>query len=468
MMPRGENTALTIGWEMAVIGTALADPTAMEQATDLLPSDFTGCHGEIWAEMLYLHRNSALELRALVEALRTRNRLDSVGSLDGQFTGEQYIAELVTRRGEAMQEYADRVLGASLKRQLLQSAALISAEAMDIRVPAEEAMDNAERRLMTLRRNRLGNMGVSMEDLMSIFGSRLAGFLNGTIEPAWIPKTSAIKKLIGYMEKDDFAVVAARPGEGKSSWMRYEFLESAMNGVPTTMFNLENGMIEYARYAVSYVTGIDSFLLRDPRLLNEDQLETISAAIDRLRSIPFYVVTLGAPSALDIERIVRQHISRYGTRLIGVDYLQLVKNAGKDRKIDDVSETSNLLRAIPLRFGVPLIAASQMSRSIIHRGDDAEPELSDLRESGAIEQDATIVIFPRPLWNNPTRAQLGMFPQNVNPVTNEVFTNPNAIPVRAFVRKNRNGPVGVTDPYLWVKPTNNFMALTRPEGWESE
>jgi len=465
-MPRGDNT-LTVGWEMAVLGTALASPDTMQYATDLLPSDFTGCHSEVWAEMLYLHRNSALEMRSLVEALRSRNRLDSVGSTDGQYTGEGYIAELLSRRGDAMQEYADRVLGASVKRQLLQASALIRAEAEDPRVNAEEAMDNAERRLLSLRRARLSNQGVSMADLMSVFNARIDGFMEGTIEPAWIPKTVAIKGLIGYVEKDDFMVVAARPGEGKSSWMRYEFLESALGGVPTSMFNLENGEIEYARYAVSYITGIDSFLLRDPRRMTEDQLESVRSAINRLQRIPFYVVTMGAPSALDVERVARQHISRYGTKLLGLDYLQLVKN-GKERKIDDVSETSGVLRAIPLRYGVPLMAASQMSRSIVHRGDEAEPELSDLRESGSIEQDSTIVIFPRPLWNNPTRAQLTIFPQNVNPVTHAVYDNPMAIPLRAYVRKNRNGPTGITEPYLWIKPTNDFRTMTRQAEWENE
>ena len=110
---------LTMGWERAVLGTGLAEPETMEYATDLMPSDFSGSHSEIWAEMLVLHRRGALELRALVEALRERNRLDSIGAFDVETSGEGYIAELYSARGDAMQEYADRVLGASIKTPAL-------------------------------------------------------------------------------------------------------------------------------------------------------------------------------------------------------------------------------------------------------------------------------------------------------------------------------------------------------------
>ena len=221
-----------------------------------------------------------------MESLRERNRLETVGAFDVETSGEAYIAELFGARGDAMQEYADRVLGASIKRQLLQAGALIRADALDVRVGAQEALDAAERRLLTLRRNRLANLGINMADLFAVFTGRIAGMRDGTIEPAWIPKLEPLRETIQYAEKDDFIICASRPGQGKSSLMRFEFAHAALAGMPVTIFNLENGEIEYARYMISMTTGIDSLKLRDPRQLTERELETVRLAVDRAAEHP--------------------------------------------------------------------------------------------------------------------------------------------------------------------------------------
>jgi replicative DNA helicase len=132
------------------------------------------------------------------------------------------------------------------------------------------------------------------------------------------------------------------------------------------------------------------------------------------------------------------------------------------RKVDDVSETSAVLRSIALNYGVPVVAASQLSRLIEHRGVNAPPTLSDLRESGSLEQDATQVWFQRWHWAEPTPTQINMFPQNIDP-RGVPYMVPKALPVRTFVEKNRNGPTGVTPPYLWVMATNDFLPLSRLE-----
>jgi replicative DNA helicase len=303
---------LTIGWERAAIGTALADPSVMSEATDLLPSDYTGAHQIIWAEMLALHRRSALELRSLIEALRSGGQLDEIGSSDVESTGEAYIAELLAHRGDAMGEYVDRVLGASIKRQLRRTAALIAAEADDDLVDPEEALDSAERRIITLRRSRLTSMGATFADLIGVFSDRLQGFRDGTIKPAWEPKIDAVKAVIDFVEEKDFLINAARPGEGKSSSMRFDFIRTALEGMPVTLFNLENGELEYARYAIALLTGIDSARLRNPRGLSDQELQSVRDAGERLARAPLYVVTLGAPS---VRMINRKYTASSGERV---------------------------------------------------------------------------------------------------------------------------------------------------------
>jgi replicative DNA helicase len=194
---RGNNVAL--GWERAVLGTALAEPSTMDEAEDLLPTDFTGCHQTLWNEMLALHRRNALDLRALVEQLRSAELLAELVSFDAEsITGEAYLADLMGYRGSAMHEYADRVMDASLKRQLRQVAALIRADAEDERVSAREASDEAERRLLQLRRARGAEMGASLADLLAVFNTRIDGFRAGTLEPAWVPYTTAIRSVVKY------------------------------------------------------------------------------------------------------------------------------------------------------------------------------------------------------------------------------------------------------------------------------
>lgn len=381
----------SIGWEKAVIGTVLNDPPTIEAAVELLPSDFTGCHQSIWAEMLALHQRNALDLRALVESLRSNNQLDSLGSMEegNSMRGEGYLADLIMSRGEAVEEYTERVLGASVKRQLAMLGALIRAEAEDDNISATDAADHAEQRLMGLRRNRMVGTGVSIGDILAVYMPRLDGLRNGQIQPAWTPAITAVRKAIQYAESEDFILIAARPGEGKSSMLRYEAHSLAQHNTPVVIFNLENSQIEYARSLLSLRTGIDSLLLKDPRKLSEEQMELIQHEAERLARMPLHVVSLGAPSIDEIERIARYYISHYGIKMIMLDYIQLVKNGAKSR-VDDVSASSQGARAMALRYSVPVMAAAQLSRSIEHRGEDAEPELSDLRESGCLTGETMV------------------------------------------------------------------------------
>ncbi len=159
---------LQFGWEMAAIGTAMADPDTVEDATDLMPSDFSGSNQVIWAHMMSLHRRGSLEPRALIESLRSSGELEELSAPDLDVRGEGYIAELLSHRGDAMPEYVEQVLGASIKRELRKIAALIAADAQDRSISADEATDNAERRLLSIRRNRIQSLGVSMADLMGM------------------------------------------------------------------------------------------------------------------------------------------------------------------------------------------------------------------------------------------------------------------------------------------------------------
>lgn len=441
-----------VGWERAVIATAIYDPQTMEEAGDLLPADFTDERQDIWSEIMTLYRNGALDQRALIEALRDRGVMGT-GALS-----EEYLAELMQYRGTAMEEYANRVLSASNKRQIMQVAGMIIADAQDENVDDQEAFDAAERRLMTLRRNRSSELGTPLGSIIGVFQDRMQGLLDGTIVPMWIPEIEPLKRVVQFIDEEDYIVLGGRPGEGKSSIMRYMFIEGALAGTPSLLFNLENGELEYAKFALSYRAQVDSSKLKDPRLLSEEEHERVRYAARELANAPLYVKTLGAPSVYEVERISRHHITRYDIKRIGVDYIQLIRN-GKENKVSDVTESSQVLRSIPINYRVPLLANAQLSRKIEHRGEGSIPVLADLRESGSLEQDATMVWVPRAVWPTPTGTQLRTFPDNIDE-SGELYEGAKAIPIKVHVLKNRNGSVGVTRPFLWRKHTNDFNTIT--------
>lgn len=452
------------GWEMAVMGTVLADPHAMDAAESLSPQDFTGSHRSLWLEIIALHRRNALDPRALVEGIRSSGDLDIIGADHGDplVRGENYIEELLTYRGAQIDEYVARVIDHATRRQLRETAALIAADAMGEK-PSDDLLDEAERRIMALRRAR-GITGVSLGAILQAYMPRMHAMIAGTARPAFVPRVSAVRDIVGHFDDNDFVLVAGRPGEGKSSYLRFEAFWKAKEGIPGIIFNLENDEAEYAKGALALETGIDSFKMREPRLLTNADKERIQQAAQDLMALPIEIVTLGGPSVTEIERIARAKMRAIKPKWIMVDYIQLINN-GIENRVQDVSMSSQALRAMAMknRLGVPVIAACQLSRAIENRPRMAPPELSDLRESGSLEQDATIVVFVRSAWSRhePPREEVLRFPENRDPETGGPAAVLRSIPVQFHVAKNRNGPIGVSERVKWGKHTGQFQTLMR-------
>lgn len=449
-------------WELAAIGTALTDPETMDDAEDLLPQDFTRSNRLVWAEISALHRRGALDFRGVVESLRSKQLLDEVGADITDISGLEYLEWCKSYSGIQMAEYVRNVVDASVKRQLKEAASLIALDA-NTDSDADEILDEAERRIMGLRRSRkLG--GVPLSEIIDTFMPIMEGMRVGDIVPAIVPQLQAITDIIGYYEKSDYIIVAGRPGEGKSSYLRFETQRLAEMGKNVLMFNLENDELEYARCSVALRTGIDSFKLKQPRLLSRAELERVRTAAEELKSLPIEIVTLGAPSVSEVARVARSKSRTFKPDIIMLDYIQLINN-GLNNRVHDVTMSSQIMRALAMKnqINVPVMCAAQLSRAIESRGPGSNPQLSDLRESGSLEQDATVVIFVRPVWTStPPRAQVMQFPENVD---ERGLMRPvhRAVPARFHVLKNRNGPVGVSPEVKWSKHTGNFQTLTREQ-----
>ncbi len=458
---------MNLNWERALIGTILAEPDNMVEAENVLPSDFTGSHAYIWAEMLALHTRGSLGPRALIESLRTSKLLDQIAFDDLEFRGERYIAALASYRGEELPEYVTQVIGAATKRELMTITALIRSEAQDEHMHADEVLERAEQRIMTLRRAGTVN-GISGAALVGALSERIQQLQNGGFQPAWISKVNRIAEKIGFLEKEDYIIWAARPGEGKSSVLRTELFFGA-TGVregdegyyiteakePSLLINMENSTIEIARNGVAMISGVSKENLKTG-VLTDREREAVHNAMGLIAESPLHVVSLGSPDGKQVKAVCRKYIHEFGVSQVYVDYVQLMRN-GLDKRNDDVSISSAALRSVALEYGVPVHAAAQMSRNIEGRGDSAEPQLSDLRDSGSLEQDATTVVFIQRVWRSPTAADLGRFIENHVPGGGIAE---NAVPVKFKIAKNRNGRIGETDPTLFIKDTNRFRSVT--------
>jgi replicative DNA helicase len=441
------------GYERSLIGTCLAFAAEMDKAAHILPTDFANpSHHRIWELILGLYHNNQLSARAVIEGLRMKDQLSDLGMEFGSRLGEQYLSECLTYAAQAStRNFADMVLDASTKRSIREQAALMAVDSGS-EVMSDEILDKYSQKLMDLRRS-AGHQGLPISNILDMFELQTGQRLSGGFTPALVPHQEDIRDILDFYEDTDFVVIGARPGEGKSSYLRFEAFREAQELKRTVIINMENNEVEYARYMIAMKTRINSKRLRNPSLLTADELNDVKTAILYLKSLPLYVITMGAPSVTDITRVMRQEVLN-GARSFWVDYAQLIRN-GEKNTVDDITKTSTMLRGFALSNHVPIILASQFSREITHRGENADPDLADLRGSGSLEQDPTHVIALRHAWANPTRQDLDVFPENRG---QEVVC---AIALKAFILKSRNSGIGTTNEFKWVKSTNNFVTLTR-------
>jgi replicative DNA helicase len=332
----------SIGWERALLGTVLYNPTAVSHAVTLHPSDFTGCHQTLWSEILSLAQRDALDMRTLVEEMRLKKELNSLSSFETDAIGEDYIRELLGYRGDDVSHYSQEILASSGKKQLATMAALIAAEAIDNNVSYDAALEKAEERIFSLRHSAATAEGVSIADLLGQFNERTVRMREGKIE-MWQPQLVALRRIVSFFDDDEYVVVAARPGMGKSSLLRWEMCMSAMDGYPSDIYNIENGPMEYAKWILAMTTKIDSDLLRDTRKMTSEQSKVLVEAGKKLAGLPLTIITLGSPRINEIISIASSRITRNNVKRIAVDYIQLISN-GNENRVQDVSQTSGGLR----------------------------------------------------------------------------------------------------------------------------
>jgi replicative DNA helicase len=378
--------------EEAVLGSLLIDPEAIFRvSTFLRPDDFYIVkNGWIYEVILTLHeRRQPADFVTVCDELENRQQLEDVG-------GAAYISTLINAVPTAIhvEAYGHIVERTALRRRLIDAASQIAGFAYEEDQNIDEVIDRSEAVLFGISQRRTSRDLVPIKQVLTDYYDRIAYLYEHQGEPLGIPTGFVdLDKLLGGLQRSDMIIIAARPGVGKTSMLLSIALSAARKYKQKVgIFSLEMSNEQLVQRLVSSETGIDSQRLRMGELEENEWPKFVEAA-GRLSDTMIFIDDTPGLSALQLRTKARRLHAEYGLDLIMVDYLQLMSGDFRsENRVQEISYISRSLKGLARELNVPLVAASQLSRAVEQR-HDKKPILSDLRESGAIEQDADVVIF---------------------------------------------------------------------------
>ena len=430
--------------EQAVLGAMLLSHDAVIVAMEKLQSQdfYRDVHRIIFEAMEHLHReNKEIDVITLPDELKRMKKLDDVGGLE-------YVLNLPNLVGSAanIEYYANIVAEKALARNLISTCTELTTEAYDGQKETEALLDDAERRILQLsdtkNRGDFASVGavveVTLDKITKLYENKagLTGLPTGFRD---------LDRMTSGLQPSDLILVAARPSMGKTAFT----LNIAQNvGVrqhkTVAFFSLEMSQEQLVQRLLCQIAHIDSQKLRTGQLNSDEEWTRLTDACDKLYESPIYIDDTPGISVAEMRSKARRLKSEHGLDLIIVDYMQLMKGRNAESRQQEISEISRSLKALARELKVPLIALSQLSRSVESR-QDKRPMLSDLRESGALEQDADIVsfLYREDYYDKETE--------------NQHITE-------VILAKHRNGPVGSVKLYFKNEFTLFLNLDTQHEG----
>lgn len=407
--------------EQAVIGSVLLRPKVLENFYDTLaPEDFyRTAHGEIYRAMLELHkRNHPIDLVTLAAFLKGRNKLDEVG-------GVVFIASVTEQVGTPTNAsyYARMVKDKAMLRRIQEAAMQIVEASFGNIDNVQGFVDQAESLIYAVGDARKESPARAMSDLIREEQDRVEAVYYHHQRTGVPTGFRDLDNLTHGFQPKDLILCAARPSMGKTALALNIALNSSLeHGVPVGFFSLEMGANLLIQRMVASKAKINSLRLRDGKLDGEGW-NAVVGAHGTLYDAPIYVCDEPAMTPQRLRGIARRLKTRQGIGLIVVDYLQLMRNPEEKSREREIASIGASLKALAKELDLPVLALAQLSRKVEERKDKI-PELSDLRESGALEQDADVIFFLyRP-----------------DAYVKETKNLPGTCKV--FLEKQRNGPTG--------------------------
>jgi replicative DNA helicase len=413
--------------EEAVLGAILIDPEAIFRVLPFLQVDdfYLQKHRWIYEAIISIHeRRDPVDFLTLTTELEHHNHLEAVG-------GDAYISQLITAVPSAIsvESYGRLVEQVAVRRRLLDAASDIARFAYDERLPVDQVVDYSEKALFGVSQKRSTRDLQAIQEIVPRYYDHIEKLYANRGELMGVPSGFRdLDRVLGGFQRSDLLILASRPGVGKTSLMLTFGLRAAEKRKVIAFFSLEMSAEQLVQRLVSQVSGIDAQRLRLGQL-KEEEWPAFAEAIGHLSELQIYIDDTPSISVLQLRTKCRRLASERGLDMVFVDYLQLMDSDFRsDNRVQEVSYISRSLKGLAREVDVPLMTGSQLSRAVEQR-QDKRPVLSDLRESGSLEQDADIVMF--------------IYREEMY---NENTENPNVADI--MISKHRSGPTGTVQLYF--------------------
>jgi replicative DNA helicase len=408
--------------EEAVVGAVLINPEVYYDVTQFLqPDDFyIHRHRWIWEAFTSLHeQRTPIDLLTLSEELDRRGQLDEIG-------GRAYLTALVNQVPTSLNAaaYGHIVESHAIRRRMVAAAGTIASVAYNEDMEVDSVMDEAEKAVFNVSERRLRHEVKPIRSVLSEYYDRIDDLARRGEDIYGVPTGFIdLDKILSGLQPSDLLIIAGRPGQGKTGFLLSVAKNAALiHKKHVAVFSLEMSNEQVAQRLIAQQTGIDSQRLRTGQLAEEDWA-LFAQAIEVMSDTQIFLDDTPAITPLQLRTKCRRLHLEHRLDLILVDYLQLMTgDTRNENRVQEVSYISRNLKVLARELNVPVLAAAQLSRAVEQRADK-EPQLSDLRESGSLEQDSDIVMFIyRPDEWADDEAKRGL--------------------VRLKVSKHRNGPTG--------------------------
>lgn len=431
--------------EMAVLGAMLLEKEAISKALEILDETafYKPAHQEIFQAMIALfERNEAVDSITLVEELRRRGKLDQVG-------GPLYISDLTMRVTSAanVEYHAKIVLEKALLRGLISASTEVNSRAYNDSEDALDLLDEAEQRIFQISEKRLKKSFVPMSDAVFTTMEMLESIHGKHSGVTGVPSGfSTLDNLTGGFQRSDLVIVAGRPSMGKTAFVLSAARNAAIDHeIPVGFFSLEMSAQQLVLRLICAEARVNAHSVRTGRL-PENQWRQLSTRIGKLHQAKIFIDDTPALGILELRAKARRLKVERNVGMIIVDYLQLMQGPkSAQSREQEISQISRSLKALAKELNIPVLALSQLNRAVEARGDK-RPMLADLRESGAIEQDADVVLFVHR-------------PEQYN-ILEEAGKSTEGI-AEIIVGKQRNGPTGDIQ-LAFIKDYARFENLAIP------
>jgi len=415
--------------EICVLGAILIDNDAVLAVSEFLRPEhfYNSNYGKIYEAMMKLYEDRMpIDIVTVSEKLRELKILKRIG-------GKAFLTRLASEVPTAanVESYGRIIKGLSAKRELISAAGRITEKAFDESLPTDQLLDLAEQEIFSLSQKHLKSIPISLKEVLTASFDRLDELQKMGTGLRGVPTGfKGLDSVLAGMQDSNLLILAARPGVGKTAFglniARYVAVEKKM---PVCMFSLEMSKEELVDRLLVRQGLIDAWKLKTGQLSSGD-FDSLSEAMGVLADAPLYIDDTPGLTVTELRTKARRLQIDKGIKFIIVDYLQLMHGSTRDNRVQEVAEISQGLKNLARELKIPVLALAQLSRAMEARG--GRPRLSDLRESGSIEQDADVVFF---LYREDEEVR-------------EMVT--------CSIEKHRNGPTGSFNLYFNGKQVSFF------------